>query len=145
MNCRSANALLSAFADGELSASQMQALRQHLAHCEACDAELKSIRAMKSMFANMASPALPEDFAERLHAAVFVESKVQRNSQLSWAGFFAIAAATCVAVFVALQSTNGSKLPSNPVAYDVSYDQGYLAGADPGLGQTPIITVQNAR
>lgn len=58
-------ALLSAYVDGELTAQGQQRVKAHLAHCEACAEDLRTLRYTKALLAEVPMPRLPRSFVVR--------------------------------------------------------------------------------
>lgn len=54
--------LLNAWLDGEATGTEADAIRDHLAVCERCQAELESLRAIKTMLADLPEARLPRSF-----------------------------------------------------------------------------------
>lgn len=69
--CRELRPLLSAFCDGEASASEVVAVREHLRACAACRAAMRAYKAAPGAAAALA-PGLPtaQSILERLHEAL---------------------------------------------------------------------------
>ena len=53
MNCEQMRAMLDAYIDGELSAEEMRALRDHAAACENCRSELEAAELVRDALAHM--------------------------------------------------------------------------------------------
>lgn len=56
MSCKRWEPLYSSFLDGEISASEQAALREHLSHCAACHEELESLRGLSEMLSVSVEP-----------------------------------------------------------------------------------------
>lgn len=57
--------LLSAYVDGELAAKDRQRVEAHLARCDACAEDLRTLRYAKSLLAEAPMPRLPRSFVVR--------------------------------------------------------------------------------
>ncbi len=69
MNCREARQHFSPWLDGELADAETCAVREHLASCGLCAAEMEKLRAISAVLQSMrAQVAPPEDFAARVMA-----------------------------------------------------------------------------
>ncbi len=60
-----AQAMLSAYVDGELTARDQQLVEGHLIHCDACVGDLHTLRYTKSLLAKAPMPRLPRSFVIR--------------------------------------------------------------------------------
>ncbi len=73
MNCHRARQLISPYLDHQLTGQQMLALQQHCAACASCEAEMRSLRQLKSLLRGLHEPRsradLPEAIANRLTEA----------------------------------------------------------------------------
>ena len=58
-------AMLSAYMDGELTAREQQRVEAHLAHCDACVEELRTLRYTKGLLSKAPMPLLPRSFVVR--------------------------------------------------------------------------------
>jgi len=58
-------AMLSACVDGELTAREQQRVEAHLAHCDACVEELRTLRYTKELLSKAPMPLLPRSFVVR--------------------------------------------------------------------------------
>lgn len=79
MECRACSELMTALLDGELSASEAEALRSHIASCEECGAEFESLSYSWRMVESQASADWPAPPAWAL-----IESRISGTSK----GFF---------------------------------------------------------
>jgi|GEM_PF-5932819 len=149
MNCSKAESLLSSYLDGEMSASDLRSLREHLNGCSCCASELEGLRRVKSLVGSMGTPVMSEAFEARLHDAVF--GKPQPVAQ---PGFLRLGLATGLAAAVLtlgfLQFVKSSKsghmvARSTPESrnMDLVRDQSYFAIGDPISGQAPVTTISN--
>jgi hypothetical protein len=58
-------AVLSAYADGELAAQDQQRVEAHLAQCDACAGELRTLQYTKALLAEAPTPPIPRSFVVR--------------------------------------------------------------------------------
>ena len=79
-DCKQIEDLLEAYADGELNKEQAALVAQHVANCPHCKALLDEYLALNAAIADCAMQA-PEDFAERVMAAVDREKAVNVKPQ----------------------------------------------------------------
>jgi len=70
MSCWRMHALLSGYFDGALGAREDAAVREHLAGCEGCRAELGAYRDMDRLLARLDTAAPPAELATRIRVAV---------------------------------------------------------------------------
>lgn len=116
MNCEDYRELLTAFHDGELSASEVVLLKKHLEECESCSSELEEIRAFSREI--HAATAQFREATKRIGATMRVRNSRQLVSQgpgwfqPAWLG--AAAVILFLAGFLLLQSMdpNGERLAS---------------------------------
>lgn len=66
MNHRRAARLLSAYLDTELFPEEMAEVRNHLAGCPDCRAEMEELRATRRLLSSLEPPDLPREFAADL-------------------------------------------------------------------------------
>lgn len=137
MTCRNVRNKLSAYIDGELTGSEMLAIRSHIAQCPECDREERSQRAFKRLLGAMPCVEPPSGLEDRLLTAIRKEQKSTASwwPQIKMASLTAGAAAT--AMFAILTF---AKKPANEsvradtteiTAFDATRDQAYVAGSDP--------------
>lgn len=136
--------LLSAYLDGELSASERQALAQHLASCDTCGEELDALRQVRTLLRALPSPALPRSFTlpetgalptATFHAAERKRPRVARIVQ--WAGGVAAAAGFALLIGSAMLArgpmTAASSTASN--AYAPAAGAAHVPAAAPTTSQ----------
>ena len=70
MNCRGVLEELSSYLDGELDAAGLAELDQHLQRCGKCRLVVDTCRKTIQIYCDAEPIPLPEDFRERLHAAL---------------------------------------------------------------------------
>jgi len=106
MNCNDVQQLLSEYLDGELPVEQQNAVRSHLAQCNACSAELKKYHTLRTRAAS-----LPKEIAPPTHVWASIEQRIgtesipqpgsiiHRESKAFWRNrLFAIAAMVLIVV-----------------------------------------------
>jgi len=76
MQCSVNGEMLSAFADGELTPSQAAAIRQHLAGCAGCRAQLAALRQVTGLVRSLEEVAPPSDLRARMAARVLTPAPV---------------------------------------------------------------------
>lgn len=142
MNCRNVVHKLSAYIDGELTGTEMLAVRSHLSTCHECATEEKSIRAFKRLLGSLPCVEPPSGLEDRLVGAI----RSDRRSWHWWPQVRVMGYAACVVALAMLISLNLAKprtpetLPTdsnNVASFEVSRDQAYVAGGDP-LGVGPV-------
>lgn len=70
MNCKSVIRQLGDYLDGALDAALLEALEQHLAHCEDCHLVVDTTRKTIEIYCNTEPMALPADVRARLERAL---------------------------------------------------------------------------
>lgn len=144
MNCRNAQAKLSALVDGELSGKEALALREHLRHCSLCSAEWRELRGLKLALGQLPDVEPPAGLEVRLLEAVRRQSAERRTIRL-WLPATAAAVAAC-ATLALLQFASSQPreivaektLPPVPSTFEVDRDQAYVAATDP-FGPGPVV------
>lgn len=147
MNCRTSQALLSAYIDRELSGHQMLAMRQHLASCRVCAHEFEMLREVKQFVGTISVPEPSEQLLGKLQASISSTSRVPESSRLRSRFMLASTIAAAIAGAVLLQrytnSGHGTTATSEVARFDVNMDQAYAA--EPTLEPAPIVVVGNER
>lgn len=70
MSCRRFQFLIQGYLDGEATPRERSAVERHVAECRACEAELKSSRALAGLLAGAPARSVSESFEEKLMAAI---------------------------------------------------------------------------
>jgi anti-sigma factor RsiW len=71
---------LSAYLDGELPPDEMMAVRQHLAQCPSCEAELEALRDTKRLLGRLGPPEPPRDLEDGILARASGEPSWPRRA-----------------------------------------------------------------
>ncbi len=79
-------ALLSAYIDGALTVRQQQQVEAHLAHCQACTQDLRTLRYTKAMLTQAPAPRIPRAFVVRRADLEEKEVKEAAPRRASWLG-----------------------------------------------------------
>lgn len=143
MTCRNVRNKLSAYIDGELTGTEMLAIRSHLTHCPECEREERSQRAFKRLLGAMPCIEPPSGLEERLLSAIRQEQKATRSwwPQLKMASLTAgVAAVAMLAALTYVKRPVNESVRTDTTeftAFDASRDQAYVAGSDP-LSYGPI-------
>ncbi|MFN3682507.1 MAG: anti-sigma factor family protein [Fimbriimonadaceae bacterium] len=142
MNCRNAQAKLSALLDGELPGREALLVREHLGRCARCGEEWRALRGLKLALGQLPDAVPPEGLEERLLAAVRRETEASRPIRL-WLPVAAAAAAACATlVLLNLRADEpavaAKPLPPVPASFEVDRDQAYVAASDP-FGPGPVV------
>lgn len=83
MNCKTAQTLLSAYIDAELSGSEMGRVRKHLGNCDCCQREETELRMLKDLLTSTPMIEPPKGFEDRLCEAVLTP---KRSETAEWVG-----------------------------------------------------------
>jgi len=83
MNCAQGSEWISRRLDGELSASEEAALRDHLAQCPSCQKLEREQRRLHEAMKAMQGAAMPPDYSQRLREGVWRKVDAPRNSAVS--------------------------------------------------------------
>lgn len=143
MNCRTAQTLISAYADNELTGMETLSLREHLRACPECRLEIESTIAVKQRFQSLATIEPPSGLESRLMNAV-VTSRANRTGTLALTGL--LATASLAAAILAIRMADQPTVPSQPIAktstdrLELAADRAYLGGSDPMSG-VQVVTV----
>ena len=70
MNCKGLIIELSSYLDGEMDTAALAELQSHLERCTKCRVLVDTTRKTIEIFCGAEAAPLPEDFRERLHAAL---------------------------------------------------------------------------
>ncbi len=118
MNCKAAVEMLSAYLDRELPPQERDAVRAHLADCHDCRVEERDLRALKGLLLGVRAPEPAPDFEQRLMSCLREQPTVKTRFELPrlrpmvLGQLGGLAAAACLAAFVAVQSPQPR--PSSP-------------------------------
>ena len=98
MNCEQMRAMLDAYIDGELSAEEMRALRDHAAACEDCKRELEAAELLRDALAHMDDDvSVPLEAQAAWRKAVRAEAG-KRSKKRALRVVYGLAAALVVAI-----------------------------------------------
>lgn len=76
MNCEQMQRLFSPYLDKMTTATENEAIAEHLGECAACAQQMQEMDRMCALLKNLDTPSLPVDFAEKLHERISHE-KIQ--------------------------------------------------------------------
>jgi len=76
--CQWVRSVLTAWLDGELKPSTAEAVRRHLAECEACRAHLNLLRESWRLLDEAPPAPVPAEFTERMMARIVEEKELSR-------------------------------------------------------------------
>ncbi len=124
MKCEEVVELLSPYLDNELEQATHSAVEQHLSTCEACAAELASLKEVDSHFSRL---AVPVGLADHIHASMNEAAATQETSKASeeslrpqhwrgWAIAFAVAASLLAVVAWSIKDDEVDIEAQTPVA-----------------------------
>lgn len=151
--CEEYAALLDPFVDGELTADEMERVRDHLGSCPGCRAYVDDALAIRAGFPDAEETAVPEGFAEgvmeRVREASAKEDKIvewKRRSVRRWMGT-AAALAACCALVIILRTEPGHDAAAPAGGNSASYDTtSVIEGAEAGIApQTELEAAQSAQ
>ncbi len=143
MNCKNAQALLSAYLDEELSGREMLDIREHLHQCEACAEEVRCVQAVKRILSAAPVPEPSADFENRLVSRVLqAVPATAQPKRLSVVALTGIAAASMLATMLLLNTMHRESPvvdPHDSIATDLlRRDRMYDVSSDPFSG-TPVV------
>ena len=99
---------LSAYHDAELSAAEIEAVNEHLPTCEACSAELATIREVAAALASYQPEEISQIELARLHRAI---DRVDDRGLLRLAGMLSAVAASVLIICMAWMSQSPTSAP----------------------------------
>ena len=101
-DCENLGPDLVAFADGELSGPEREAVEAHLAECPECRAALEAHRAVARLVAEYRDPALSPDLETRVIAAAEGDRLTAGRARRRSAALAALAAAAAIVIAVSV-------------------------------------------
>jgi hypothetical protein len=105
-----------AYHDGELSATEMRRLEEHMQGCRVCADELAGLRALSGLFAAARTPVLSAEAVARLHRSV---GAVPERAAMRLAGVLtAVAAAVLATCSVWIWQGGGASTPQQAQTLD---------------------------
>lgn len=145
MNCKTAQNLLSAYIDAELSGAEMSRMRRHLCDCEECQREETEIRMLKDLLVGTPQVEPPHGFEDRLCEAIF---SPKPSPTAEWIGswpFVSGAALVTAAITLLIISHIGagqpavSQNPDSVAAHERMRDEAFDA-SNPFAGSATVVT-----
>jgi anti-sigma factor RsiW len=122
--------MISAYLDGELTRSEIEQLKTHLASCGKCSAEMQEMQQVRSAVRSLPMLELPAGLVPEADAEVI---PLRRNK-----GFWVGAAAAAVAVVIAIAALVTPSSPS--IAIDeLNSRYGARASLDPAFGPAKVV------
>jgi mycothiol system anti-sigma-R factor len=133
MNCSEARTRLSAYVDGELTASEIAAVEGHCLECRACAALVRAEREFRQLLRRQPREAAPAELRARIRQRVRREAVVALARR--WVPVSAVAAAAAVVVLVLMPARTPPPLVADLVDKHIAYAQierpAELASTDP--------------
>jgi putative zinc finger protein len=83
VNCTKVKSLFSVYLDGGLEFTQIRAVDVHLAGCNLCQGEFRSLQKTKSLLSSLGRKAAPADLALRMRLAISREAAAVQESPFS--------------------------------------------------------------
>ena len=118
MNCEKMRAMLDAYIDGELSAEEMRALRDHAAACEDCKKELEAAELVRDALAHMdEGVTVPLEAQAAWRKAVRAEAN-KRGRKRALRVVYGLAAALAVAIGCTAALRSDALNPQNAATMD---------------------------
>tara|TARA_R110002049_G_scaffold288534_1_gene471094 strand:+ start:5089 stop:6012 length:924 start_codon:yes stop_codon:yes gene_type:complete len=147
MECQEATEQLSAYFDDELTSEMADRVRQHVASCQSCQAELQSFAGIRKLSTQYREPAseVPswETFAARMNsvqplvqpAPVQTASVPMSNGRSKWKDAATIVIALAASVLILWSVRRPQSSDEHAIAQQHSHSH---AGAMAGMAPTPI-------
>ncbi len=110
MNCNTAQNLLSAYIDAELSGGEMSRMRKHIGQCDCCQREETELRMLKDLLnSNMPLVEPPAGFEDRLCDAIFSPKPSEAAQAVaSWPFVSGVALVTAALTLIFISHVNTS-------------------------------------
>lgn len=118
-SCEAYEALLDAFAEGDLFTEDMLRVQQHLNSCPACQSYLEDLLAMQAAFPSVEDTVVPEGFSSRVMSAVADQPQSTPHSistekkKTPWAKILVSLAACCAIVLLQKHAIYGGSKQEN--------------------------------
>ena len=145
MNCKTAQSLLSAFVDEELTGREMLEMRQHLNDCAQCAEEHTCVEALQRLLGGTPVPEPLVGFEDRLVSHVLSATFAPgEHLKLSILAITAIAAASMLGTMLLLNSMHQTPTPSvaeqrDSVPYDMMERNRAMDVSYDPLGGSPVV------
>lgn len=110
MNCRTANRLISAYLDSELTGHEMLTVRDHLSSCPNCQAELEGLKELKVMLRSAKAVTPNPELQAKIRRAVTAPawSRKQRQRAIAILAMTGCASALLAALVIAQTDSNST-------------------------------------
>lgn len=143
MNCRTAEPLVSALVDNELTGDEAVRLRNHMRFCDKCRALYEESLEMKSSLRTLKTHDPPCGLESRLKASLQGRARGRRPLALAGALICAGLAAASLAVILDARSTPRPQpvAATTTSSWEADADRAYLGGSDPMSGGVPVVAV----
>lgn len=119
--CEEYAALLDPFLDGELSASEAERVRTHLACCPGCRTYVQAALAIRDAFPEIEDTAVPDGFAETVCAAIRADAAPQKRRKTPWTKVLLPLAACCAIVVLVQHTLPFAGSGNSPAAADTAF------------------------
>ena len=145
MNCKTAQNLLSAYIDGELSGGEMSRIRTHLFECDCCQHEETELRLLKDLLVGTPMIEPPQGFEDRLCEAIFSPKPSETAAWIgSWpfvSGVALVTAALTLLIVTRLGAGEQqvAQRPDSVVVHEKWRDQTQDA-SDPFMNSNTVMT-----
>lgn len=147
MNCKNAQAMLSAYIDRELTGGEMARMRRHLCECRCCGAEAAELQRLKEVLASVPGVEPPAGFEERLFSAVLAPPKPAPKTtwRESWPLVTGVGlAAAAITLFIVnhsdeRSSAQAARRSSDAMVREIRNDQAAMLGTDPFSGAPLVV------
>ena len=145
MNCKSVESRICAYIDGELTKTEVMAVRNHLRDCAACASEEKEMRLIRLMVRDLNVPEPSDELANRILNRVFQEDEVPVSSASWWKrlrfsfSLVAVGATAAIVVFAFqhTRSSSSSNVSAQNVELEIARDRMMMRDNDV-TGGAPI-------
>ncbi len=135
MSCKSVQAKLSAYLDGEMSGSEMKLIRGHVNSCKACEHELDSLKSVQMILRGL--PACSEPSA--ILPSSIMQGLVKTRRNYVRLGVFVVVPAIIVATVLFSRPTPSKTQDRNlAIKSQVASDQIFDAGTDSTSGASLV-------
>ena len=145
MNCKTAQNLLSAYLDAELTGGEMQRMRRHLCECDECQREETELRLLKDLLVGTPMVEPPVGFEDRLCEAIFAPKPSETAQWIgSWPFVSGVALVTAALTLIVISHFGAAESattqnPDSVVIHEQLRDQTQDA-SDPFIGSSVMTT-----
>lgn len=153
MNCKTAQARIGAYLDGELGGRDAIELRSHVDQCRHCQREEADVRGLKRAIAAIPIREPSAEFEQRLLGAVARESaRETRHRRVAIPLFAGVAVSSMLLTYAIMSAAHNNRVVSEAKAdrahvidFEIQRDQAYFTNSNPLGGQSVVVQTAYGR